>query len=279
MFQPFAYMGGGDTASVTPDADAWITQVLADGGSLSATEQNAVKALETDLRNVNAGADYLYDRLYAIYPLVGGDEASCKYNLKGAETAFTYTINFNGGWTFNANGVTGNGSNTYGDTQLSPAGIVSTNSAAGKAGISVGIYLTVNNQSPSCYDLGANEQSVIAGFGNSTLYANFKSSPGSYVTTTGVVSGVGDLYYATHTVDGQGTTSGIKNDVEGTVASGKTFTTTETRSFFLGNDNRGSFVEYGNKGYGFAFLGAYIPGNLRTGLNTAVQTYNASLSR
>lgn len=279
LVKPFAFMGSAPAGS-TPDADAWIAQVISDGGSLTTTEQNAVKDLETDLRDITSGSDSLYDRLYAIYPIVGGDEASSKYNLKGAASSFTYTINYQGSWTFDGNGATGDGTSTYGDTLLSPAGVVTLNGSSGYAGISVGIYLTVNVQTPSGYDLGANEQSVIAGFGNTTLYANFKSSPGSYRTATGVVTGTGDLYYATHTVDGTGTTTGVKNATDEVIAGSSTFSTTESNTFYLGNDHRGgSNPEYGNKGYGFAFIGAYIPGDYRTSFNNAVQDYNTALSR
>lgn len=251
------------------DAAAWIAQVISDGGSLSTAEQDAVTQLETDLRATSG----LYDKLIAIYPLVGGDEASCKYNLKGAATSFDYTLGFSGSWTYDANGVTGDGTSTYANSNISP------NDVAGiGTGIGLHIYLTVNVQSPSSYDWGSNETSVIAGFNNTTLYGNF-SSPPSYTTSTGQVSGTGDLYSSQHTANGAGTTSIWKNGSSVNTAS-KTWSTTNTNTFFLGNDNRGvTPVEFGNKGFGFAAISNYLDSTQMSALNTAVQTYNTSLSR
>ena len=252
-------------ASAT-DADAWIAQVEADGGSLTVTEKNAVVALENDLKATSG----LYEDLINIYPLVGGDEASCKYNLKGAADAFTNTIGFSGSWAYDADGVTGDGSTTYANTNISPADI-----AAIGTGISLHVYLTVNVQSPSSYDMGSSEQSVIAGFQNTTLYGNFG---GGYVTSTGQVSGVGDLYSSQHTNNASGTTSVWKNGTSVASAT-KSRNIGVTNTFYLGNDNRGSNVEYGNKGYGFAAQGLYLDSTKMSGLNTAVQTYNTTLSR
>jgi hypothetical protein len=271
LVQPFGFLA--PQVSNTPDADAWIAQVTSDGGSLSSTEQAAVRTLETDLKSTTG----LYDTLIAIYPLVGGDEASCKYNLKGAADSFTYTLGFvSGSWAFNANGAVNDGQRTsLADTYLSPADI-----AAAGTGIGLHIYLTVNNQAETSYDLGSDEQSVIAGFGNTTLYGNFNSSSPSYLTSGGQVSGTGDLYSSQHDANGSGTTSVWKNGSSVNSASSQTWTTTNTLSFWLGNDNRGSTPnEGGYKGYGFAGLGNYLDGTQMSGLNTAVQTYNTSLSR
>lgn len=267
---PFAFMAPAAVGG-TPDADAWITQVIADGGSLTATEQQAVRDLETDLKATSG----LYNDLIAIYPLVGGDEASCKYNLKDAASSFTYTMGFSGSWTFDANGCTGDGSTTYGNTDLSP------NDIAGiGTGISLHVYLTVNVQAPSSYDLGANEQSVIAGFNNTTLYGNVTSAPSSaYQTATGQVTGVGNLYSMRHDTNGSGTMSILKDGTQVNSAT-RTWTTSENNTFYLGNDHRfASNPEYGNKGYGFAALGNYLDNTKMSGLNTAVQDYNTALSR
>lgn len=273
MFQPFAFYGSGE--STTPDADAWIAQVISDGGSLSNGEKDAVRDLETDLKATSG----LYDDLIAIYPLVGGDEASCKYNLKNAATSFDFTIGYSGSWTFDSNGVTGDGTSTYGNTNLSPA-TVATGSYGSNTGIGLHVYLTVNVSSPSSYDLGANEQSVIAGFNDTYLYANFKSSPGDYVKLINQVAGTGDLYSAQHDTTGIGVTSNWKNGASVNSSPNKTWTTSETNTFYLGNDHRGgSNPEYGNKGYGFAAISSYLDSTKMSGLYTAVLAYNQALSR
>ena len=257
----------------TPDADAFIAQVILDGGTLSATQQSAIQQLETDLRATPG----LYSKLHAIYPLVGGGPAASKYNLKGAASSFTYTLGFNGSWLYPSTGVTVGNTTSYADTFLSPSGIVALGT-----GIGVHLYLTVNNQAVTQYDFGANSQALIMGFGNTTLYANFVSRPSdTYKTVAAAVTGVGDLYSSQHDANGTGNTSNWKNGTSLLSSAASGFTSTEALSFYLGNDNRfdQSPNEGGNKGYGFGCLSSYLDSTEMTGFNTAVQTYNSTLGR
>lgn len=59
----------------------------------------------------------LLSKFDAIYPFVGGTAFTNKFNLiNPLDTNAAFRITFNGGWTHNSNGVTGNGINTFGNT-------------------------------------------------------------------------------------------------------------------------------------------------------------------
>ena len=57
------------------DAQAYFDRVTAAGGTLSATEQNAVNTL-----TVNLKSNGLWTLLKAIYPMVGASAAACAQN-------------------------------------------------------------------------------------------------------------------------------------------------------------------------------------------------------
>ena len=269
------YRGNVEVWSSAPaldaDASAWIAQADASGASLSQTAKDAVNQLAIDLKATTG----LWTNLRAIYPLVGNNNASCKYNLKDAATSFTYTLNFQGGWNYDSLGAAGNNTNTRAESGLSPSALNGLGTGAG-----LHIYLTTNpNSGLTGYDWGANEQSLIAGFRNTTLYARFVSlGGGAYITAVGEVplTSVGDLYSAQN--DGSTTTSNWKNGISVNTGT-QTWNTAETKDWFLGNDNRGSINEYSLKGYGFAAISNYLDATQMTAFSTAVQTYNASLSR
>jgi len=91
------------------DAQAFFNRVTTAGGTLSATEQTAVNTLVIALK-----ADGLWDKMKAIYPMVGASAAACAQNLKSS----SFTGTFTSGWTFASTGVTPNGTSAYMDTNL-----------------------------------------------------------------------------------------------------------------------------------------------------------------
>ena len=98
-----------------PDAQAFVDRVFAAGGSVTSTEANAVNTLTIGLKSAG-----IWSKMKIIYPMVGSSAAACAQNLKSS----SFTSTFNGAWSFNATGVTGNGINTWirngfvGSTQL-----------------------------------------------------------------------------------------------------------------------------------------------------------------
>jgi hypothetical protein len=91
------------------DAQAFFNRVTTAGGTLSATEQNAVNTLVIALK-----ADGIWTKMKAIYPMVGASAAACAQNLVSA----SFTGTFSSGFTFASTGVKGNGTNTFMNTNL-----------------------------------------------------------------------------------------------------------------------------------------------------------------
>jgi hypothetical protein len=105
---------------VDPDWLAYYNRVIAAGGSLSTTEQNATKTLVADLK-----AYGIWSAMKAVYPMVGASAAACAQNLKSS----SFTGTFSSGWTFASTGVTGNGTSTFMDNGMTSAANLSLNSA------------------------------------------------------------------------------------------------------------------------------------------------------
>jgi hypothetical protein len=91
--------------SGTTEANAYLSAVVAAGGSVDATQSAATRTLFTSL--VSNG---LYDKIITMYPYIGGVAASC---LIEAKLQTQYNMTYNGGWTFNASGATPNGTSGW----------------------------------------------------------------------------------------------------------------------------------------------------------------------
>lgn len=64
----------------------------------------------------------LWQKMKAVYPMVGGTATAHKFNLKNpADTNAAFRLNFVGGWTHSANGALPNGTNAYANTYLTPS--------------------------------------------------------------------------------------------------------------------------------------------------------------
>ncbi len=97
----------GATIEVNIQDTASVVAYLANIPSLSATEINAAR--QYAYRSFELGLTAT-----AIYPFRGATSANTKWNLANSGNSMTW----NGGWTFNSNGVTANGVNSNGDTGI-----------------------------------------------------------------------------------------------------------------------------------------------------------------
>ena len=101
------------------DAQAFINAAAITDG----TQIRAIDTLVTSLKSAG-----IWTKMKAIYPFVGGNAASHKFNLKDPrDLDAAFRLAFNGGWTHNSNGALSNGSNSYADTKLVPSSILSLN--------------------------------------------------------------------------------------------------------------------------------------------------------
>ena len=152
------------------DADwlAYYNRVIAAGGSLTITEQNATKTLVADLK-----ANGLWTPMKAIYPMVGASAAACAQNLKSSSFTGAFTST---GWTFASTGVTGNGTSTYMNTSLVPNGNLNLNSTH------FSYYSRTNNTYNAAeigYEVGGvNQAQILINFGGTNFDCVY-NSPGS----------------------------------------------------------------------------------------------------
>jgi hypothetical protein len=106
-----------------PDAAAYLSAVVTAGGAVTSPMSAATNNMFLALKS-----NGLYNKLFAMYPMMGGISASCKFNaLNPVDSNAAYRINFVGGWTFDYSGATPNGTNTYGNTYVNPVSATTDN--------------------------------------------------------------------------------------------------------------------------------------------------------
>jgi hypothetical protein len=93
---------------------------------------NSLDTLVSELKSNN-----LWNKFYALYPLVGGTADSCKWNL--ISTA-SFTVNYTGSFNFTSTGLSGSGITSNINTTFTP----SVNSADWATNNSFGVYVNTN---------------------------------------------------------------------------------------------------------------------------------------
>jgi hypothetical protein len=103
-----------------PSGGGYTTRTAAFAAATGIADTTILNALNTfDTGLISNGLD---TKMKALYPFVGGTATTHKYNFMNAlDTNGAFRLQFNGGWTHNNNGVTGNGTNAYADTFLNPS--------------------------------------------------------------------------------------------------------------------------------------------------------------
>jgi hypothetical protein len=237
-------------------ADAFYDRVTAAGGSLTATEESAILDLITDL------IDYeLWDKMKAIYPMVGASAAACSQNLKSS----SFTGTFNGGWTFSSNGVTGNGSNGYMQTGLNPnlEGINET----------FGIYSRTSQSGvkiPMGVIQGAAESYLGMGFSRMQVRGSAGNAAGTTLTTIGFIL----------MRDEDNSVNQFSNINNVNFSDTRTFRGSPNNTFFLGAANSGGSPNfYSNIEISSAFISDRLSSSEASDLYTAIQAFQSTLSR
>lgn len=119
----------GATCTITVAQMTVVTDFVTNTGISDATIIGAVRTLA--LKSDDKG---IWSLTRAFYPFVGGTATTHKYNLKDPrDLDAAYRIVFAGGWTHNANGITGNGVNTSADSKIA-------NSVLGQDSLCIGVY-------------------------------------------------------------------------------------------------------------------------------------------
>jgi len=112
MFTPFAFFKKPKVTITAPppfvpsdsDAQAFITAAAI----TNETQQTAIDNLDIGLK-----ADNIWSKIGILYPFVGGNQTSHRYNLKSAGS---YLLTFHGEWIHSSTGAQPNGINAYAET-------------------------------------------------------------------------------------------------------------------------------------------------------------------
>lgn len=105
------------------DAQALITAILANGGSLNDNQKKSINKVIISLKS-----NGLWTKMYAVYLMMGGVAGAHKLNAKNPldlDSAFRLT--FGGGWTHTSSGALPNGTTGYANTHLVPSAVLALN--------------------------------------------------------------------------------------------------------------------------------------------------------
>jgi len=248
------------------DAAAYLSDVIASGGTTNATISGATDTLFKDLKSAG-----LYSKLDLFYPFVGGTAASHAINALRNKT---YDISWNGGMTHGVSGSTGNGSNGWGDLTFAIDDL--TTRTLG----SWGLYITDAN-SASNNGLHGNfdaDRTTIAPYrATSTVNRyNFMYSPSPGISQPTNIDG-------NHTVVRTGTTefAVYVNETQHATASGySTAAATNLMSLFVftasGSPTAGT---YRDDTLGFCYFGSDIDYSETITLQGIINDFQTALSR
>ena len=248
---------------MTIDQDS--TNFIIYSGLSDSVQISAIETLVSDLKSYG-----LWTKMRAIYPFVGGSEASHKLNLKDPRNLnAAYRLVFYGGWTHTSTGAKPNGTTGYADTFLN-------SNVLGQNDLSFSSYLgsdNTNEPNASCsigaYSSGrwgsgiypgANTGSVIFFLnGGSNTYGNNNTTRGMYMASK--------------------TTSFSFTHVRG-VKADKSFTTSTpvTSSFKI--SKAGDYAgDYNPQEQRFIHIGDGLTDTEAANLYTAVQKFQTTLGR
>src|SRR5690348_6338171 len=128
------------------DQDAWA--FIQNSGITDSTQQSAINNLVVDLKTHS-----LWQKFYAIYPMVGGTPATMKWNLKNPIDAdAAYRLTFNGSPVFSSSGLLCPTTADFADTHFNDATFIYNNN-------SISFYSGTQNTA-SGYDMGCTDSGI-----------------------------------------------------------------------------------------------------------------------
>jgi hypothetical protein len=254
--------------NLDPNTIEFITQ----WGITDPVQINALNRLVLNYKgigNLNSSVD-LWIVSNAIIPIAGGSASSHRGNLKDPrDLDASFRLAFSGGWTHNANGITGNGVNSYANTFLNP------NTVFAASNSRYGIYIRTNVNELK-YDLGISvgvNELMISSRYSDLFYANLGN-----IAAYGTVSNT----------DSRGFYSLIRRDSTNTLGfknGGLVLTHAETearpnQTVYLGAVNAGGpALAFASKNYAFAVFGQALSDANALLEYQIIQQYQTDLSR
>jgi hypothetical protein len=259
----FRTLGG---VSFDADAQAFITAA----SITDPTQQSAVNQLVLDLK-----AASIWTKMKAVYPFVSDGIGAArssqhKWNLKDPrDLDAAYRLSFAGGWTHDANGVTGNGSTAYADTFLNAKNILGLDNAH------ISIYSRTNSDGLYC-DMGVSYSTF-----DTNIFAKYTNT--FYPRISAVNSGIANA--------GTSQRVFISNRVSSTEVRGmqdgvlKVISSTSQDHpddvIYIGALKRyaNTTTFYSPRNYAFSTIGDGLTDQNMTDLTTAVNTFQTTLGR
>lgn len=253
--------------SLDPDAAAFLTAAAITDPTITSAIGDLVAALK---------AASVWSKVDAIYPFVGGTEATHQLNLKDPRNLdAAFRLAFGPGWVHSANGIQPNGASTYADTFWSPT------VHASVSDISLGLYSRTEDGSGQGqpYDMGCDGGSDTSATLCIARYASNRSYYGVGTQTYGcsIANTDGRGFYCTVRRDGT-TTRGYRNGAPH--ISYAEAAAPANVSVYLGCIHKpGGPTYYSGKQQAFAFLGNALSDADVANLYTAVQAFQTTLGR
>lgn len=251
-----------------PDAQLFFNAETAAGVTLTITQKNAVNQLVLDLK-----AASIWTKMKAIYPVVGGTATAHKFNLKNPlDTNAAFRLIFSGGWTHSATGMLPNGINGYANTFLVPSVVTTLNN------IHISYYSRSNTPQVNDLPIG-----VCDGLGfhytliaiRTTYSLMQQTNLANYPQYPADPNALG-FYESSRT--GANLTKLYKGGLVVAIGVGASTGQPSTRGFYLGATQI-NVLYPSNKECAFASIGDGLNDAQSLAYYTAVQTYQASLSR
>ena len=247
-------------SSVDADAQAFITAAAI----TDATQQTAINTLVISLKNYG-----IWNKIKALYPMVGGTAASHKFNLKDPrDLDAAFRLTFSGGWTHSSTGALPNGTNAYADTYFN-----SLINFTSFTNIGISYYSRINSNGTEV-EFGSANNILIEIRTSGTTYGRVGG-----LTNSNSFSDSNSLGFYNFNRIISGVEKGYKNGVlKSTVNIG--ITTFLSNKNYLGAWNNNSIIQYySKKECAFATIGDGLTDTEASNFYTAVQAYQTNLSR
>jgi hypothetical protein len=262
----------GSISGIDADWLAYYNRVIAAGGSLSTTEQNATKTLVADLKSAG-----IWSAMKAIYPMVGASAAACAQNLKSSSFTGSFTST---GWTFASTGVTPNGTSAFFNSNLVPNTSLTANSSH------LSYYSRTQSILTSQLEMGCWN----TGYTNGIEFGIYRDNTFITQKTYGQLNSPNSNKVETLNTNTQGlyTLSRTSNSSfkyyknSSTIATNTNTTTSVAPSFnlYIGGSNEfGTATAFSNRQCAFASIGDGLTDTQASNLYTAVQAFQTTLSR
>lgn len=249
--------------------NTYAINFISSTGITASEQQAAINQLSYDL--VNSG---LMDKMYAVYPFVGGNATSHSFNLKDSRDADTaFRLTFVGGWTHSSTGVQPNGTNGYANTYLNALAILPATN------LHVSFYSRTSTPVGTTFEVQCDN-----GTGIIQLAPGRNMASGNFTTNQGVVNFTTTstaLGYWIHSKTDNSTRFGFRNGVLNSVVTTTLNTTAyPSLNLFIGcRNSNGSLSGFSNKECAFVTIGQGLSQTECATLYTIVQNFQTTLGR